>query len=237
MLAAKVENLSVTYKGKNKELFYACKNVSFSIKKGEIVGLLGESGCGKSTVAKAMLGLIKKEEGIISIFEKNPQMIFQDPSNSLNPSMKVGRIMEEPIRIIGGLTKQERKTKIEKMAEDVELSKVLLNRYPNALSGGQKQRVCIATAIIGGTKLLIADEPVSALDVTIQAQILQLLLKIKKEQDLSILFISHDLRIINSMCDYVLVMKKGSIIEEGKTKDVFEKPKTEYMKSLLQAVE
>jgi len=123
------------------------------------------------------------------------------------------------------------------MAEDVELSKVLLNRYPNALSGGQKQRVCIATAIIGGTKFLIADEPVSALDVTIQAQILQLLLKIKKEQDLSILFISHDLRIINSMCDYVLVMKKGSIVEEGKTKDVFDKPKTEYMKSLLQAVE
>lgn len=237
LLAVKVENISVSYKVKNNKNFYACKNISFFIKKGEVVGLLGESGCGKSTVAKAMLGLIKVETGKISIFEKKPQMIFQDPANSLNPSMKVARIIEEPLKIVGGMTRFERRSIVEKMAEDVELDKVLLNRFLNALSGGQRQRVSIAVALMGGTKFLVADEPVSSLDVTIQAQILQLLEKIKKKQRLSMLFISHDLRIIYSMCDRVLVMKDGVIVEEGKTKEVFDNPKTEYMKSLLNAVE
>lgn len=229
-----VSHISVFYNENKKEKeFRGCKDVSFSIKKGQTVGLLGESGSGKSTVAKAILGLQKLSEGTVTHYTKKPQMIFQDPKNSLNPSMKVARIMEEPLRIQKKYKKEERVRMVEEMMELVGLDVSLKNHYPDALSGGQRQRVSIGTALISGSKFLVADEAVSALDMTIQAKIIDLLKKIKENMDLSILFISHDLKLVYNMCDYVLVMRDGIVVEEGITKDVFKNPQTVYMKELI----
>lgn len=229
-----VSHISVFYNENKKEKeFRGCKDVSFSIKKGQTVGLLGESGSGKSTVAKAILGLQKLSEGTVTHYTKKPQMIFQDPKNSLNPSMKVARIMEEPLRIQKKYKKEERVRMVEEMMELVGLDVSLKNHYPDALSGGQRQRVSIGTALISGSKFLVADEAVSALDMTIQAKIIDLLKKIKENMDLSILFISHDLKLVYNMCDYVLVMRDGIVVEEGITEDVFKNPQTVYMKELI----
>jgi peptide/nickel transport system ATP-binding protein len=231
-----VNELSVSYNKKaNEKEILGCNQISFTINQGEIVGLLGESGCGKSTVAKAIMGLIKPDNGEVIHNSLRPQMIFQDPKNSLNPSMKIGRILEEPLRIEGGFSKIERRKKVLDMMVEVGLEKNLINRYPEALSGGQRQRVCIAASLIMGCKLLVADEAVSALDMTIQAQIVELLIKMKKNFDLSILFISHDLRLVYNICDHVMVMKDGEVLESGITKEVFLHPSTDYMKQLVEA--
>ncbi len=231
-----VNKLSVSYNKKaNEKEILGCNQVSFIINQGEIVGLLGESGCGKSTVAKAIMGLIKPNNGEIIHNSLRPQMIFQDPKNSLNPSMKIGRILEEPLRIEGGFSKIERRKKVLDMMVKVGLEKSLIHRYPEALSGGQRQRVCIAASLIMGCKLLVADEAVSALDMTIQAQIVELLIKMQKSLDLSILFISHDLRLVYNICDHVIVMKDGEVLESGITKEVFLHPSTDYMKQLMEA--
>jgi len=231
-----VKNISVSYKNHiTKKEVIGCKNVSFSIDKGEIVGLLGESGCGKSTVAKAVMGLVKTNSGEIFHASMHPQMIFQDPKNSLNPSMKITRIIEEPLRIKGTYTKEERKAMVFDMMEKVGLDKELSSRYPDALSGGQRQRVSLAASLILGCEFLVADEAVSALDMTIQAQIIKLLKKMQKKMDLSILFISHDLRLVYNICDRIIVMKDGSVLETGLTKEIFWNPKTDYMKKLIEA--
>lgn len=231
-----VNQISVFYnKDKKEKEFRGCKDVSFVIEKGQTVGLLGESGSGKSTVAKAIVGLQKLSEGQVIHYTDNPQMIFQDPKNSLNPIMKVGRIMEEPLRIKGGYSKVERNKKVEDMMKLVGLDLSLKNHYPDALSGGQRQRVSIGTALINGARFLIADEAVSALDMTIQAKIIKLLKKLQKNMDLSILFISHDLKLVYNICDYVLVMRDGIVVEEGSTEAVFKNPQTEYMKELIDA--
>jgi peptide/nickel transport system ATP-binding protein len=230
------KKFSVFYKNQiNEKEVEGCKNISFIIYQGEIVGLLGESGCGKSTVAKAIMGLIKTQDGKIIHYSNRPQMIFQDPKNSLNPSMKISRIIEEPLRIKGGYTKEKRNTMVLEIMKKVGLDPELWNRYPDALSGGQRQRVCMATSLILGGKLLVADEPVSALDMTIQAQIINLLKKMQKKLNLSILFISHDLRLVYNICDRVIVMKDGEIVESGLTKEVFQYPKTKYMQQLIEA--
>lgn len=231
-----VNQISVFYnKDKKEKEFRGCKDVSFVIEKGQTVGLLGESGSGKSTVAKAIVGLQRLSEGQVIHYTDNSQMIFQDPKNSLNPIMKVGRIMEEPLRIKGGYSKVERNKKVEDMMKLVGLDLSLKNHYPDALSGGQRQRVSIGTALINGARFLIADEAVSALDMTIQAKIIKLLKKLQKNMDLSILFISHDLKLVYNICDYVLVMRDGIVVEEGSTEAVFKNPQTEYMKELIDA--
>lgn len=211
----------------------------FEIGRGEIVGLVGESGCGKSTLAKAITGLLPYK-GTLTLADKlNPQMVFQDPYSSLNPMMTVERILEEPIRIADlkdptyRLTKGQRGLMVEEMLKKVELPPALKDRYPSQLSGGQRQRVCIALALMNHSKLIIADEPVSALDVTIQAQILTLLKTLRDEMDISILFISHDMRVVYQICDRVLVMKDGHIVEQGTPKEVFRAPKDAYTKELL----
>lgn len=228
-----VKHVSASYKDEKEEK-QVLKDISLEVREDEILGLVGESGCGKSTLSKVILGFVKPDAGEICHYTKMPQMIFQDPFSSLNPSKRISWILEEPLRM-QKIPKEERKQKVLEMAEKVGLSSEYLKRYPRELSGGQRQRVSIAAALIQGAKFIIADEPVSALDVTIQRQIMELIVQLQEEMRLSVLFISHDLNVIYQMCDRVLVMKDGQILEEGETEELFENPKTEYTKELLLA--
>ena len=188
------------------------KKVSFELVEGEILGLVGESGCGKSTLARGILGLEGDCMGQVVHHTAYPQMVFQDPYGSLNPRMTVERIVGEPFVIAKKFDAKERREKVSEMLQMVGLDTRFLSRYPHELSGGQRQRVSIAAALMGGPKVLVADEPVSALDATIQAQILDLLWELHQGLKLSILFISHDLKIVEFFCDRVLVMRAGEIV-------------------------
>ncbi len=235
-----VKDLNVYYKEKRSILKssqrwkHALKDVSFTMEEGEVLGLVGESGCGKTSLAKAILGMQKRYDGEVILNSSNPQMVFQDPYSSLNPAKKIGWILEEPMRMKRVPTMQRRQ-RVDEMLDKVGLERSCKEHYPNELSGGQRQRVAIAQALLCDTKFLIADEPVSALDVTIQAQIIRLLLKLQKEMGLSILFISHDLRVVYQMCDRVLIMKKGAIIEQGEIEKIYQTPQDDYTKLLLEA--
>ena len=234
-----VNNVSVEYstggvlhKGESQQ---AVKNVSFSLEKGEILGLVGESGCGKSSLSKAILGMIDYQGEIIH-HTPRPQMVFQDPYSSLNPSKTIGWIVEEPLRLYGKYDKAERRRRVLEMLERVGLGGDYYKRYPRELSGGQRQRVSIAAALIRRPRFIVLDEPVSALDVTIQAQILELLRELHREKELSYLFISHDLNVIYELCDRVMVMNGGEIIEQGSVDEIFNNPKEEYTKKLLSSM-
>ncbi len=220
--------------GKNKEK-KVLKGINFALHKGEVLGLVGESGCGKSTLAKVILGLNKQYTGKINSLPGSVQMVFQDPYSSLNPRKTIGWIMEEPLKVKGGYTKEERREKVLAMLEKVGLEKELAGRYPRQLSGGQRQRVSIGLALMSEPKVLVADEPVSALDVTIQAQILELLQKLKEEMGLAILFISHDLRVVYQLCDRVMIMQNGEIVEEGVPSRLYREYKHPYTGVLLDA--
>jgi len=212
-------------------------DVSFDIHHGEILGLVGESGTGKSTLARTILGMVEPEQGQVVHYTKRPQMIFQDPYSSLNPAYTVEWILEEPLRIYGKYDAAERKRRVRDMLERVELPAECLTMRPRELSGGQRQRVSIATTLIRRPRFIIADEPVSALDVTIQAQILKLLRQLRDELDLSYLFISHDLNVVYQLCDRVMVMKEGRVVEIGTVEEIFDHPKEEYTRQLLAAAE
>ena len=210
-------------------------DINFSVSQGEILGLVGESGCGKSTLSKTILGLHTEYDGEIIHHTKRPQMVFQDPAGSLNPAKTIEWIVEEPLRAYGKYDAQERKSRVMDMLEKVGLGKEYAGRKPRELSGGQRQRVGIAVALIQRPRFIIADEPVSALDVTIQAQILELLLDLRRELDLSYLFISHDLNVIRQISDRVMVMNEGRIVEQGCPEEIFNHPKTDYAKKLIAA--
>lgn len=212
-------------------------DINFTLNEGEILGLVGESGCGKSTLSKTILGINKDRSGEIIHYSKRPQMVFQDPFGSLNPAKTVGWIVEEPLRIFGKYDAAERKRRVTDMLCRVGLGGEYADRHPGDLSGGQRQRVSIAVALIQRPRLIIADEPVSALDVTIQAQILELLRQLRVELGLSYLFISHDLHVIYQICDRVMVMEKGRIVEIAPTAELFESPKHPYTQRLLQSME
>ena len=236
-----VEDLSVTYVDQTifgkKTTYKAVDGVSFHIDHGEILGVVGESGCGKSTVSKAILGMLDTAviTGTIRHYTPRPQMVFQDPAGSLNPAKTIGWIMEEPLRLFGKYDAAERKERVLDMMDRVGLDRELITCRPRELSGGQKQRVSIATALIQRPRFIVADEPVSALDVSIQGQILNLLLQLRDELDLSYLFITHDLNVCYSICDRVIVMYKGKIVEEGPVEEVYNHPKDDYTRRLLDA--
>ena len=216
-----VNDLNVWYRsgtGLRKQRHQVLHDVSFTLYRGEILGLVGESGSGKSTLARAVLGMESDMTGTVTHHTKRPQMVFQDPAGSLNPAFTVAQTLAEPLRIYG---------KYESYYD----------RYPHELSGGQKQRVCIGAALIQKPGLIVADEAVSALDVTIQAQILQLIARLRREFGISYLFISHDLNVVYEICDRCLVMKDGRIVEQGTVDEVYDHPQADYTKELLKAAE
>ncbi|HIY61009.1 MAG TPA: ATP-binding cassette domain-containing protein [Candidatus Eisenbergiella pullistercoris] len=236
-----VEDLCVSYERQKSRLFekeesmQVLHDVSFFIRKGEVLGLVGESGCGKSTLSRAILGLQPRYEGAIRCAAARPQMVFQDPYSSLNPAKRVGWILEEPLKLNTALSAKERRQRALAMLERVGLEEKIVDRFPRQLSGGQRQRVCIAESLMLEPSLLIADEPVSALDVTIQAQILELLSRLQKEMGLAILFISHDMRVVYQLSQRVMVMKEGRIVESGDVDEVYFHPRHPYTKELLEA--
>ncbi|WP_455648240.1 murein tripeptide/oligopeptide ABC transporter ATP binding protein OppF [Lonepinella koalarum] len=255
-----VNHLSVNFKIKNKKsLFFAkpltlkaVNNVSFQLYQGETLGVVGESGCGKSTLARAIIGLVEASAGEILWLGKNLahqsqkewkdtrkdiQMIFQDPLASLNPRMNIGEIIAEPLEIYQPyLSKAEVKQKVQDMMIKVGLLPNVINRYPHEFSGGQCQRIGIARALIIEPKIIICDEPVSALDVSIQAQVVNLLKSLQKEMGLSLIFIAHDLSIVKHISDRVLVMYLGNAVELGTDEQVFNHTQHPYTQALMSAV-
>ncbi|KAB2334657.1 dipeptide ABC transporter ATP-binding protein [Cytobacillus depressus] len=229
----------------------AVDDVSFHVRKGETLGIVGESGCGKSTTGRLLMRLIEASDGKI-VFEdkeitsmsmselrkirRDIQMVFQDPYASLNPRHTVEKILEEPLIVHGIGTKEERKRRVHEMLEVVGLSSYHARRYPHQFSGGQRQRIGIAKALMTKPKLIIADEPVSALDVSIQAQVLNLMKDIQKEFGLTYIFISHDLGVVRHISDRVGVMYLGRLIELADSEELYENPKHPYTKVLLSAV-
>ncbi len=249
----KIKNLSVTFDNTNQP---AVKNSSFSIEKSEILGIVGESGSGKSVTSLALLGLLPKNSKIKgevvfegkNIIELNRQelqkirgnkisMIFQEPMSSLNPSLTCGYQVQEMLLQHTSLTKKESKNEVIRLFEKVKLPrpKTIFNQYPHQLSGGQKQRVMIAMAIACKPDILIADEPTTALDVTVQKEIIILLKELQQETNMSIIFISHDLELVSEIAQNILVMYQGEIIEKGTAKNIFKNPKKNYTKALIKS--
>ena len=253
----KVDNLSIHFedRGANQEVV---RGISFELQDGEILGIVGESGSGKTMTALTVAGLLKSnavlDSGAIwldgtellalsakemrKVQGRDISMIFQEPMTALNPTMRIGKQVEEALVLHTSLSKEERAKKVRTALEDVELDEPedLCRKYPHELSGGMRQRVMIAAAIVCRPKLLIADEPTTALDVGTQDSILKLLKKLNRKYGMGILFISHNLRVVNELCSRVLVMKDGEILEEGLTTQIFENPQTEYTKELIAAI-
>ena len=245
----KIENVSLTYKNTNTK---ALDDFSLKVKENEILGLVGESGCGKSTLGRAIIGLEKFDEGNIYLdgenldyskdselkkLRENIQMVFQDPYLSLDPSMSVKNIINEPLKYLkASLSKEEKEKRILEVMKLIDLDINFLDRKSKEMSGGQRQRVGIARALAITPKVLICDEPVSSLDVSVQAGILNLLKNLKKDLNLSLIFISHDLSVVNYIADRVCVMLKGKVCEIGSKDDIFNNPKHPYSKFLLESV-
>ena len=214
--------------------YEAVKGVSFSLGKGDILGIVGESGSGKSTIAKTLMGLTQSSGGHIAICASSMQMIFQDAVGSLNPRMTVRQTLSEVLKI--KQSKNPNNRTIEQLLDLVGLSRAVLDQYPREMSGGQCQRVSIARALACEPEVLIADEPVSALDVSVQARILNLLRDLRRDLGLSILLIAHDLAVVKNVCDRICVMEHGLFVDTGDAEEVFGHPTSEYTKRLLSAV-
>ena len=235
MRILEVEHLSAGYpSGRTRR--QVLEDVSFTLDRGQVLGLVGESGCGKTTLARAILGLHRACAGVVRHAFPRPQMVFQDPYGSLNPAHTLLWTLEEPLRAIG-TGRKERRDRAMELLDRVGLGPEYAGRYPQELSGGQRQRAAIAAAVIARPALVVADEPVSALDVTVQRQILDLLAELKRDDSLSYLFISHDLNVVYQICDRILVMDKGRIVEENDTDTLFAAPKHPFTKKLLEAAE
>ena len=230
-----VDDLHVRYGS-----FEAVKGVSFTLAEGEILGIVGESGSGKSTIAKTLIGLEKKSSGSITFnlqtstadLRSKIAMIFQDAVGSLNPRMTVRQTLREVLRV----RDSKRTTTSEGLLELVGLSRAILDQYPREMSGGQCQRVSIARALACEPEVLIADEPVSALDVSVQARILNLMRDLRRNLNLAVILIAHDLTVVRNVCDRVCVMHKGLFADVGKAEDVFAHPQSDYTRDLLAAV-
>ncbi len=249
-----IEHLSVVFHDEANPMV-AVRDLSLQLDEGEIVGIVGESGSGKSTAVHALMGLVSRSASTVSgkaLFEgvdllampraqlrsyqgKELSIIFQEPMTSLNPTMKIGRQVEEPLRIHTRLNRAERRQRALEAMELAELDKpeALYNCYPHELSGGMRQRVMIASALVLQPRLLIADEPTTALDVTIQAEILQTLQEINRREHIAILFISHDLGVVRHLCHRVVVMQDGVVVEQGPVEQVYRHPQQAYTQRLL----
>ena len=229
----------------------AVKDVSFAVLKGQTLGIVGESGCGKSTTARLVMGLEKPDAGDVYLnerkqahwFKRDPsgyrrtiQYVFQDPIMSLNPRKTVAQLLELPLRNLTTLDQTQRRRRVEELMQIVGLRPEFLNRYPHEFSGGQCQRIGIARALATEPAVLVLDEPVSALDVSIQAQILNLLRDLQRRLNLTYLFISHDLAVIETLSDQVLVMKDGAVVEQGTRAQIFTAPRHDYTRQLLASV-
>lgn len=253
-----VENLTTRFSVRSGKLFQkaavltAVNDVSFTLKAGETLGIVGESGSGKSTLGRSVLRLVDAQEGrvvwqggdLLKLSDedmrkarRDMQIIFQDPLASLDPRMTVADIIAEPLQIAEpDLSRIQRLEAVQKVMAAVGLAPEMVNRYPHEFSGGQAQRIGIARAIITRPKLIVCDEPVSALDVSIQAQIIQLLNRLRAEFGLAMIFISHDLSVVRLVCDKVMVLYLGRVVESGPAADVFAKPRHPYAQALLSAV-
>jgi peptide/nickel transport system ATP-binding protein/oligopeptide transport system ATP-binding protein len=229
----------------------AVDGVSFEIGEGETLGLVGESGSGKSTTGYCVLQLLKPTAGSVRFMgrelttmgrndlrelRKEMQIVFQDPYSSLNPRMTVGTIVGEPMLVHGQGTRRAREARVRDLLETVGFNPSFTNRYPHEFSGGQRQRIGIARALALNPRLIVCDEPVSALDVSIQAQILNLLKDLQRDLGLAYLFVAHDLAVVRTMSDQIAVMNKGKLVEIGKAEDVYTSPREDYTKALLAAV-
>lgn len=247
-----VEGLTKIYKIRGqKEDFAAVKDVSFAIPRGETVAIVGESGSGKTTTARMMLKVIEPTEGAIRFdgqdvatlkgrelreFRQRVQPIFQDPYSSLNPMFSIERIISEPLDFYKRGSSKERAARVRQLLDDVALPQTMLSRYPSELSGGQRQRVAIARALALSPDLIVCDEPVSALDVLVQDQVLSLLRDLQREYGLSYLFISHDLAVVRLISDYVCVMKDGALVEAASSEEIFTNPRDPYTRRLLASI-
>ena len=246
-----IENLSKTFHTNMGDV-QAVSDVSFNLQKGSIVGLVGESGSGKTTLGRCILRLIEPSSGSVNLegnnllelsnkklreIRKRMQIIFQDPFSSLNPRMRIKDIIAEGIKVHDKLSSEnERFIRVAELMEEVGLQSDQMSRYPHEFSGGQRQRVGIARALAVNPEFIVADESVSALDVSVQAQILNLMLSLRDKHNLTILFIAHDLSVVEYLCDQVVVLYLGKVVESGNAKDVYSNPQHPYTKALMSAV-
>jgi peptide/nickel transport system ATP-binding protein len=249
-----VDQLRKTFPVGRGALLHAVDDVSFTIGEGQSVGLVGESGCGKSTLVRLITRMLDADSGDLifngrnigfipsrqfaqSAFRAKIQMVFQDPTDSLNPRHTAFDTIAEPLRLLGGLTNhQELQLKVEQAAQQTGFALELLSRYPHQLSGGQKARVGIARAIVLRPRLLVLDEPTAALDVSVQVTILQLLAELRASLGMSYLFVSHDLNVVRMLCERVMVMYLGRIVEQGPTEEIFRTPAHPYTAALIQSI-
>ena len=252
-IALQLENLSKSFAvgrslfGAPKGVVRAVHPITLTVGKGETLGIVGESGCGKSTLARMLVGLLEPTTGQIeidgaaldnadpAIFGKRIQYVFQDPISSLNPRKTIRQVMEAPLKRLHGMKKAERNRRIAEIFNSVNLREEFLDRYPHEFSGGQAQRIGIARALAAEASILILDEPVSALDVSVQAQVLNLLADLKTELDLTYLFISHDLAVVEAVSDRIAVLYFGSVVEIGPAEEVFRAPRHPYTRLLAES--
>lgn len=253
----KIENLKVHYPIRGgffntiKSYVHAVDGVDIELEEGKTYGLIGESGSGKTTVGKVVLGLEKATSGQIIYkgkdvtkksarrelkYNRDVQMIFQDVMSSLNPKKRILDIISEPIKNFENLSEEETRKKVVELLHIVGMGEEALNKYPFEFSGGQKQRIGVARAIACSPRLIVADEPVSALDLSVQAQVLNFMKKIQTEFNISYLFISHDLGVVKHMCDYIYIMYRGRIVERGTREDIYKNPQHIYTKKLITAI-
>lgn len=258
MTLLRVRDLTVRFPVRGGGLFtrphgwiHAVESVSFDLERGAALGLVGESGSGKSTTARAIVGLVRPTSGSVSLdgvelssmsarerrpFRRRIQMVFQDPTGSLDPRMTIGAIVAEPLAIQGVGTRRDRRARAAALLDSVGLDAAALERFPHEFSGGQRQRIGIARALALEPELLVLDEPVSALDVSVQASIVNLLAELRARLELSYLFIAHDLAVVRHVCERVAVMYLGRIVEEGARDQLFARPQHPYTQALLSAV-
>lgn len=250
----KMEGLAVDYRSPDRSFWKPVskrivENIDLSVYPGEVVALVGESGSGKTTIGRAAVGLLQFSAGRLLFegepikrngagydsYRRNCQMVFQDPYSSLDPRMTIGALVAEPLRMMAAITSSEKRERVLAMLNEVSLTADFADRFPHQLSGGQRQRVAIARALIGNPKFIVADEPVSALDVTVRAQVLELFNRLQRRYGFACLFISHDLDVVEAVADRVVVMYAGELVESGTPEMVFSQPRHEYARRLLNA--